>query len=320
MIIQSLASEAKSFTEPAEYAAAMHGAKVELSVLAAKPFTADITYIRLNSIHIHRFSEVLPRIMHSAITTNRAVISLHTKPGPSLFRAGREVASDAIVRAAPYQSCFQRSMGPLCWGTMSLPFEEMQRASITVGGYHLSPPHDDVIVIPPPSALEKFRRLHKAIETLAGDTPEVIAVPEVAHGLEQALIQAMVTCCLGTTEFHADRAAQRHHQTIMRRFHKALEAAPNQPLHVIEVAQAVGTSVRSLSACCQESLQMGPKKFLMLRRMHLARQALSVADPVATSVTKVATQYGFWELGRFSVEYKSLFGESPSVTLRRERR
>jgi AraC-like DNA-binding protein len=320
MIMQISASETKSFTEPAEYAAAMHGAKVELSVLAAKPFTADITYIRLNSVHIHRFSEVLPRIMHSAISSNRAVISFHTKPGPSLFRAGREVASDALVRAAPYQSCFQRSVGSLCWGTMSLPFEEMQRASITVGAYHLSSPHDDVIAIPPPSALEKFRRLHGAIGMLARDTPEVIALPEVAHGLEQALIQAMVTCCLGTTEFHADRAAQRHHRTIMRRFHRVLEAAPNKPLHVMEIAEAVGASVRSLTDCCQEHLGMGPKKFLVLRRMDFARQALSVADPSATSVTEVATQYGFWELGRFSVEYKSLFGESPSVTLRRERR
>ena len=62
---------------------------------------------------------------------------------------------------------------------------------------------------------------------------------------------------------------------------------------------------------------MSPKRYLSMRRMNLARRALRNAEAQRTTVTEIASDYGFWELGRFSVSYRSLFDESPSATLHR---
>jgi len=45
---------------------------------------------------------------------------------------------------------------------------------------------------------------------------------------------------------------------------------------------------------------MGPIRYLSLRRMHLVRRALLCADPATATVTRLATDHGFWELGRLS--------------------
>ena len=55
----------------------------------------------------------------------------------------------------------------------------------------------------------------------------------------------------------------------------------------------------------------------MLRdRLQGVRRALRNQRAKDTTVTSVATGYGFYELGRFAGAYKELFGEVPSETLR----
>jgi len=91
----------------------------------------------------------------------------------------------------------------------------------------------------------------------------------------------------------------------------------DRAIYVPDLCTAINVPERTLRACCLERLGMTPTQYLRLRRMQLARHALRKADPTVTTVTEVAMRYGFWELGRFSVRYRGLYGESPSVTLRR---
>ena len=105
----------------------------------------------------------------------------------------------------------------------------------------------------------------------------------------------------------------------MRRFRRVLAEQPCRPIYVPEICAAIGVPERTLRLCCQEQLAMGPKQYLMLRRLHLVRRALLAAETEAT-VTEIATRFGFWHLGRFSASYQSIFGELPSTTLARRLR
>src|SRR3984893_792816 len=125
-----------------------------------------------------------------------------------------------IVRYREGQSYYRLSSGFACYGAMSLPVAELVSVGAAIAGRDLTPPRDALIVNPSPSAMAKLRRLHAAAGQLAEDAPEVIAHPEAARGLEQALIEAMVGC-LGKGEVGEDRSALRHHAMILRRFRRA---------------------------------------------------------------------------------------------------
>jgi len=134
--------------------------------------------------------------------------------------------------------------------------------------------------------------------------------------MDQALVEVMVFC-LADSPSNDLRNVQCHRARVMRRLEEVIMAKNEEPLYMAELSAQVGASYWILRDCCLEYLGMSPKRYLWLRRMHLARWALRSADGERTTVTEIPSDYGFWEFGRFSVAYRSLFGESPSATLRR---
>lgn len=79
----------------------------------------------------------------------------------------------------------------------------------------------------------------------------------------------------------------------------------------------MAVSVRSLQEGFRRSLDTTPVAYLRRVRLEKARDELTAAEPGTTSVTEVATRWGFVHLGRFSSTYARAFGERPSETLRR---
>jgi len=304
----------RSFTDPEDFGSSLSGANAEFTILERGEFQAKLVQISLHRLVLRRAFDNLPRIAHSQNEMGQAAITFRTHPGPSLLRKGVELRLSNIVRRSEGESHFQKSEGFASFGSISLPIAQLESLGDSFVSYDLVPPKDSLSLTPPPDALARLQNLHAAAGQLAEHAPDVVAVPEAAHGLEQALIDAMVGC-FGSGEVDADRSALRQHALVMRRFHRIVEEHPDKALFIPEVCKAIGTSDRTLRECCQEQLGISPKRYLLARRMQLVKRALQESDAAAATVTSIATRYGFWELGRFAGEYKSLFGEVPSVTL-----
>ncbi|MCP5232733.1 MAG: AraC family transcriptional regulator [Zoogloeaceae bacterium] len=105
---------------------------------------------------------------------------------------------------------------------------------------------------------------------------------------------------------------------VIRRAEAYLESRADPSVRIDDLCVAACTSLSRLERAFRETFGVSPRRYLILRRLAAVRRELLRGEP-QTSVTDVATRWGFFHLGRFSQEYREHFAERPSQTLRTQR-
>jgi AraC-like DNA-binding protein len=305
----------RHYDDPNAFASALKPADVGITITQQGRFAAVATTVRLKGLWLQRSEDNLARIACVELMPECAEFTFLTGPSDEVFFGGAELERGVIVRQSAGRSYYQRSLGATSLGNVSVLADGIAELA-TMIGQDLTPPRLPASLLPSAQAMQRLLNLHTVAARLVVEAPEILARPAATRGLEQAVMVALDDC-LNTARCVIDTAARRSHEIIMRRFSRTLQDHPGLSVFLPEICSKIGVSARTLRTCCQEHLGMGPKRFLILRSMNLARNALVAADADSTTVTQLATEFGFWELGRFASVYRDLFGEVPSTTLRR---
>lgn len=91
------------------------------------------------------------------------------------------------------------------------------------------------------------------------------------------------------------------------------------PPSILDICSQVGASRRKLNYCFQDVLGISPTQYLRALRLNGVRRSLRQAGPDET-VQDIATRWGFWHQGQFSLDYKKHFFQLPSETLSKARK
>ena len=105
---------------------------------------------------------------------------------------------------------------------------------------------------------------------------------------------------------------------VIRRAEAYLDASAEPSVRIDDLCVAACTSLSRLERAFRETFGVSPRRYLMLKRLAAVRRDLLRGEP-QTSITEVATRWGFFHLGRFSKEYREHFAELPSQTQRAQR-
>lgn len=307
----------RSFDNPYAYQAAIRAVDVQVLVSQKGAFRAELTRVDFERLWLQRFYENLPRLVRGALNPARLPILFQAEPNRAAMQhCGLDIGRDDLVILGRGSFDFQRMSGDNHWAAMSLAPEDLALASEEITGRAFCPPAETRLLHAAPAAMLRLRALHEATVELVGSGAASRMKKPIAQAIENELVRAMVACLADPSHVESNR---RRNARVVARFEEYVSQQCYQPVYIEDVCAAIGVSEWVLRTSCREHLGVNPLRYLWLRRMHLAREQLLRADPGTSTVTEIATNNGFWELGRFAVEYRTLFGESPSGTLRRGR-
>jgi AraC-like DNA-binding protein len=143
------------------------------------------------------------------------------------------------------------------------------------------------------------------------------------HPLTASLFAQFITT--GLLLFH-----QHNYSEVLRRLERPvlprdvkraidfIEAHLDSAISLADIVAASGVPGRTLFKHFKDYRCVSPMGYLCTARFLKVRDELRRLEPEA-SVADVAMRWGFEHMGRFAVEYRKRFGESPSTTLGKRR-
>lgn len=149
------------------------------------------------------------------------------------------------------------------------------------------------------------------------DSAAVEHRPHLLWQLEQVIIETLLLA-QPNNRTSADPGRT---QPVSPRIRQAMDFMRDRlgdPVTVTAVAEACGTSVRSLQAGFRRELGTTPLQWLRSQRIERAHALLAGGAP-GLSVTDVAYSCGFFHLGEFSTAFRSRYGVTPSTVLAERR-
>jgi AraC-like DNA-binding protein len=310
------ANETAVFFNSSDYQAGFRGATINLVFTGPGIFTARLTTVSLPHLRLYSVQESLPRIAYVALAPDSVNFAFPAPPNTSLVWGALKMKPRDLMFHSLGERMHQCTGGTSGWSIISVDRKFFAGSTRALIGSEISPPRVARVIRPLQTDAVELHRLHAKACRLAETHPRTVGHREVARAIEHDIIYTLVKCLTAGVE-HEDTARRLHCAIIMNRLEDELATKHERKILIPELCEVIGVAERTLRNYCLDVLGIGPKQYFRLRRLNLLRVALQRADPETAKVSEIADRYGFSEFGRLAGFYRTIFGETPSATLRR---
>lgn len=237
----------------------------------------------------------------------------------SLFD-GKEISGSTLVSRAPGQTPQLRTFCSYEMGVVVVLHDALRRAAAAYLGHEhsrllLNPAS---LTSPNPQSFERLMRAYTtASRLLIGH--QLTELGELGlHGirlLRDEVMAALVDTAI-SSDVRLDHLARQRQTVSMAKIERVIDDHRDHPIGLQALCEQTGMALRTIEAIIRSRTGASALTYLQRRHLAFAREEL-LCPGNDTTVTRVAMQNGFLHLGRFSLFYRKIYGESPSTTLDR---
>jgi AraC family ethanolamine operon transcriptional activator len=301
--------------ETGQFAQCCHemGWSQDRTQLDAGPSRGHLHLVQTPHLTLIRESHTRGLLASSNLPPNQLAFGMLARGERPQRYNGRLFRPSDLVNATPGEPADLITRGSWSFDYLSVDRSFLERVSQairvcevvdSVPSSRVLPTHDHVI--------DPLRRivLRATAEVQCGvDSPA--AVGELEEGIAIALLTTLGTL----TRSDLDPAPVDVRGDIVTAGREYIEAHLCEEIRMSQLCRHVNTGIRYLQIAFRERIGISPYQYIRRRRLHLARQLLRGADCREVTVRQIARRVHCSHVGRFAVDYKRLFGESPSATL-----
>ena len=261
-----------------------------------------------------------PSVSELQVAPDRTGLVVLAPEAPPRFVDGQEMDADAFCLLRPGALVEISTPSPTTWLSATAPPEAVEReAALLAGGSHGTVPRPIVSLVTNPEAAARLRKLLHQVTGALDSAPGALH-PEAVANMERTLLRAVARLSIGASHRRErGRPLRVDRSTAFRTIFEFLRTLPSGPVYVEDLCRATGLPERTLRLLFLEQFGESPVRVLRARRLCLVYEALREPGVGFRQIRQVAGSCGFWHMGQFAADYRALFGERPSDTVRRAR-
>lgn len=134
--------------------------------------------------------------------------------------------------------------------------------------------------------------------------------------VKDALLIGMVDLLATAVPAKKIRHSRVNYRRVVSQSREYIIEHPDQAITILDLCHNLHVSRRTLQNAFQNILGICPIHYLKAIRLNAVRRELISHNSIFTTIQDAATSWGFWHLSQFAADYRHLFKELPSYSLR----